>query len=76
MRSGYDCGVVCMFWLGRGFGVCTGYICVLGIGYWFESVALVVGGVIRLLGSGGRWWAVRWVAWWWLWMAEREMSKD
>ena len=43
-----------MFWFGHEFGVCTGYVCVLGIEFGFESVALVVGGVIRLLGSGGR----------------------
>ena len=40
-----------MFWFGRGFEVCTGYVCVLGIG--FEYVALVVGGVIRMLDGGG-----------------------
>ena len=40
-----------MFWFGRGFEVCTGYVCVLGIG--FEYVALVVGVVIRMLDGGG-----------------------
>jgi len=58
-----------MFWFGHEFGVCTGYVCILGIGFGFESVALVVGGVIRLLGSGGR--SVYWVAQQWLWVAER-----
>ena len=63
MRSGYNCSGVCMFWFGRGFGVCTGYVCVLGIEFVFESVALVVGIVIRLLcGGGSRWWVVHWVA--------------
>lgn len=49
-----------MFWFGHKFRVCTGYVCILGIGFRFESVALVVGGVIRLLGSGGR--SVCWLA--------------
>ena len=47
-----------MFWFGREFGVCTGYVCVLGIGFGFELMVLVVGGVIRLLGGGDRWWVV------------------
>ena len=52
-----------MFWFGHEFGVCTGYVCVLGIEFVFESMALVVGIVIRLLcGGGSRWWVVHWVA--------------
>ena len=46
-----------MFWFGHEFGVCTD-VCLLGIGFGFESMALVEGGVIRLLNGVGTWWAM------------------
>ena len=59
--------------MGLSLGLGIGFCC-LGIEFGFESVALVVGGVIRLLSGGGGWCAVRWVVRQWLWMAKREME--
>ena len=59
--------------MGLSLGLDIGFCC-LGIEFGFESVALVVGGVIRLLSGGGGWCAVRWVVRQWLWMAKREME--
>ena len=53
---------------GLGIGIC------LGIGFGFESMALVVGVAIGLLGDGGE--CCDCVAWWWRRVAEREMGKE
>ena len=54
-------------------GLGIGFCC-LGIEFGFESVALVVGGVIRLLSGGDGWCTMCWVTRQWLWMAKREME--
>ena len=56
-------------------GLGIGFCC-LGIEFGFESVALVVGGVIRLLSGGDGWCTMCWVTRQWLWMAKRKMGRN
>ena len=63
--------------MGLSLGLGIGFCCLgIGFGFGFELVALEVGGVIRLLNSGGEWCVMCWVARQWLWMAKREMGRN